>query len=96
MHLFNVKIDKVTKTHVAASYHDDDHEFIYENKYPIIQWLGEEQKRVSITLEDGKNSKMFIDPYVENFKKGTLFQAIRNAFYAIDSENPTTLIFSHK
>jgi glutamyl-tRNA synthetase len=97
MHLFNVEIDKVTKTLVTATYHGDDHEFIYENKYPIIQWLGEEHEKVPITLEDGKKTNMFIDPYVKQFNKGTLFQVMRNAFYSIDQEQPNlSLIFAHK
>jgi glutamyl-tRNA synthetase len=97
MYLFNVKIDKVTKTQVIATYNGDDHEFIYENKYPIIQWLGEEHEKVPITLEDGKKAKMFIDPYIKQFKKGTVFQIIRNAFYSIDQESPNlSIIFAHK
>ncbi|MHA1990136.1 MAG: glutamate--tRNA ligase [Candidatus Hodarchaeales archaeon] len=97
MHLFNVKIDKITKTQVSATYHGDNHEFIYENKYPIIQWLGEEHEKVPITLENGKKSKMFIEPEVKQFNQGTLFQIIRNAFYSIDQETPNlSLIFAHK
>ncbi|OLS27607.1 MAG: Glutamate--tRNA ligase [Candidatus Heimdallarchaeota archaeon LC_3] len=97
MHLFNVKIDNVTKTHVLATYQGDDHQFIYENKYPIIQWLGDEDEKVFVTLENGEKTKMFIDPYVTQFKKGTLFQVIRNAFYSIDEEFPNlSLIFAHK
>ena len=86
----------MSKSSVSATYHGDNHEFIYENKYPIIQWLGDTDENLFVTLEDGKRKKMFIDPYVKELKKGTLFQIIRNAFYAVDSENPTTLIFAHK
>ena len=97
LHLFNIEFTSRNSKGIKANYLGTDVAFIKDKNAPFIQWLPTTQYlTVPLLLENGQEQKVYIEPHLKTYKKGTLFQILRKAFVSVDEvESNLSLIFAH-